>query len=134
MCFCLYLGSTSAPQTILFQSPKRGVWLAQLRKHDQKVKEKFTLPNVTSVGSDRGCGCGFRHESSEDGVAESQVNHESLVTFLKACFPEEAFVELYSCCWGEFEQDVHARREVSVGQLADPQFRFAERGYYRVNL
>ncbi len=134
MCFCLYLGSTSAPRTILFESPKRGVWLQQLHKHDQKVKEKFTLPNVTFVGSDRGCGCGFRHESSQDGVAESQVNHESLATFLKACFPKEAFVELYSCDWGKFGQETQTRQEVNVGQLADPQFRFAERGYYRVRL
>ncbi len=134
MCFCLYLGSSSNPETVLFQAPSRGVWAGRLRKHDSPVRAKFTLPCVSFLGSDQGCGCGFRHESTQDGMIQTQPNHQSLVSFLKAHFPSDAFVELYSCMWGEFSQAIATWREIDLAQLAEPAFRFDSRALYRVRL
>jgi hypothetical protein len=134
MCFCLYLGSSKNPETILFQAPARGVWAGRLHKHDNPVREKFSLPCVSFLGSDQGCGCGFRNESTQDGITQTQPNHQSLVTFLKAHFSADTFVELYSCMWGEFSQAVAAQREIDLSQLAQADFRFDSRAYYRVRL
>ncbi len=134
MCFCLHLGTVSAPPLIRFEAPRAGVWLAKLQTHAEMVRQKFSLPVVTFVGSDRGCGCGFRNELIVDSEAQTQPNHLSLVAFLKAAFPAEQFVELYGCRWGTFREPIQERREIGLTQLAARDFQFHERSLCRVQL
>lgn len=141
MCFCLFLATSSEPPLIHCQVPPGNGKICTSRLHEQwqAVRSKFTLPCVTMVDSDIGCGCGFR--SNEEArydpdydTSRSQPNHVDLVAYLAEHCRTEAFVELYGCWVGDHAKDVRDRREIELSELADRQFHFRMNGYCRVRM
>lgn len=111
------------------------------------VRCQFSLPCVTYLGTNRGCGCGFRSAmfqrgcwpeewvASEPGYVPeegSQPNHEALAAFVRGLLAAELFVELYGCWWGDFQEPPQDHQEIVASRLADPGFFFHHRGRYVV--
>jgi hypothetical protein len=148
MCFVLYVGARVAPPIVAASGGmvKGRLHTRALRECDAPVRAHFTLPHVVYVGSDQGCGCGFRHVSFQQGcwpeeewcdeakAKATQPNHESLVAFLREHFGGEAFVELYGCWSGDEGRPEIERREVELAKLRSPGFHFHELGSCQVNL
>jgi len=135
MCFCLYLATSSDPPLIPWHGPVGNgkICTSRLREYLEAVRDKFLLPCVTEVGSDRGCGCGFRHDEGEDlDPSNTQPNHADLVAFLAEHCGTDSFVELYGCWAGDHAKEVRDRREVALLELADERFHFCMDGYCRV--
>ena len=114
MCFCLYLATSSDPPLIDNEGPVGNGKIATRKLHEmrQEVRKKFTLAYVTAVGSDVGCGCGYRHDEAEIydpgyDPSKTQPNHTALRAYLTEHCRAEPFVELYGCWdgdiwpWGE---------------------------------
>jgi hypothetical protein len=61
MCFALFLG-TRTPAPLIPFSRKRPAFFTELAAGERVPPPgALTLPHVTYVGSDEGCGCGFRN-------------------------------------------------------------------------
>jgi hypothetical protein len=117
-----------------------------LDEFNEAVKDKFTQPHIAYVGSDQGCGCGFRYvplseqfEGCEliysEGVetqSKTQQNHQQLHDYLLKQFKGEDFVELYGCWSVDEKEPASFRTEIALQRLIDPTFCFRERGLYRV--
>ena len=146
MCFCLYLATSFEPPLIPDHGYQQGSgkintsrWRLEQSEKGIAVRNKFTLPCVTDVGSDVGCGCGFRHGEAagfgpDDDVSKTQPNHVGLVAYLAEHCGKEPFVELYGCWDGDEAQDVRDRRKIELSELADKQFHFRMNGYCRINM
>lgn len=148
MCFVLYLAARIPPPAIP-DGPYgcRDVHTRPLRAYDEPVRTHFTLEHAVYLGSDQGCGCGFRHTIVNDprsgeyfaslpdyDTTSTQPNHDALAARLQRHFAGEDFVELYGCWDGDFALPERGRFELAVEDLADRAFHFVELGYYRVNL
>ena len=141
MCFCLYLATSSDPPLIPDQGYQQGSGKINTSRwrHDklQAVQSKFTLPCITEVGSDVGCGCGFRHNEGacydpDYDPSKTQPNHAGLVAFLAEHCGMEAFVELYGCWDGDEAEDLRDRREIQLSELAGERFHFRMNGYCKI--
>jgi hypothetical protein len=144
MCFCLYLATSSEPPLIPsqgFQEVTGKINTSRRRLEEssrgKELRSKFTLPYLTDVGSDVGCGCGFRHNEGEAYVpgydsSKTQPNHAGLVAFLAQHCGKEPFVELYGCWDGDEGQDARDRREIGLAEFANERFHFRMNGYCRV--
>lgn len=146
MCFCLYLATPSEPPLIPDQGYQQGTgkintsrWQLEKSEKGKALSNKFTLPCAKNVGSDVGCGCGFRSNDAaiyDPGydTSKTQPNHASLVAFLAEHCGKEPFVELYGCWDGDEAEDVQDRREIELAKLADENFHFHMKGYCRVKM
>jgi hypothetical protein len=149
MCFALFLGARVAPPSIPCTG-KYGdghVYTKALTEYNSPVRAHFTLPHAVYVGSDQGCGCGFRNSSGFEGwpddciicdpdedPAATQPNHESLVNLLRQYFRGEPFVELYGCWEGDFARPEKARLVVTPADITNQGFHFLQLGFCRVML
>lgn len=144
MCFVLYIGTRTEAPRIPWHEKLVGISTAEVVERDHAGKEKFALPVVTYVGSDQGCGCGFRHVLFEGGgwpnehltglQEDTQQNHDALIAFIRQHFATEPFVELYGCWDGDFAEPLASEIDLALSRVADPVFCFRERGYYKVRL
>jgi hypothetical protein len=148
MCFVLYVAARSKPSLIGFRPEAPALNTQELDEYTKPVKDKFTLLHVTYVGSDQGCGCGFRYvpfgqdfEGCEliysEGVEtqnRTQHNHQQLRDYLLQEFKGESFVELYGCWSGEENEAASSNGEIPLDRLAEPTFSLRERGLYRIIL
>ena len=141
MCFCLYLATSADPPVIPCHGPVGNgkIWTRRLREYQKAIRDKFLLPCVTEVGSDRGCGCGFRHDEGavhrhDYDPSDTQPNHADLVAFLAEHCGTESFVELYGCWDGDHAKEVRDRRELALSELADERFHFRMDGYCRIRM
>jgi hypothetical protein len=146
MCFCLYLATSSEPPLIPGQGYQQGTgkintsrWQLEKCEKGKALRNKFTLPCVTNVGSDVGCGCGFR--SDDVGIydpgydpSKTQPNHAGLVAFLAEHCGKEPFVELYGYWDGDEAHEVRDRREIELSELSDKLFYFRMNGYCRIRM
>jgi hypothetical protein len=135
MCFVLYVASRTKPKLIAWNKDAPSLCTQELGNHEKPVLKKFSLPIVTYVGSDQGCGCGFRHTDYEmdvsDAEEDTQHNHQALVRLLQEQFADESFVELYGCWSGDESLAVKINSELLLDQIGDRLFCFRERGFYR---
>ena len=149
MCFALFLGARVAPP-IIPCSGKYGdgqVYTQPLNDYNSPVRGHFTLPHVVYVGSDQGCGCGFRNTSfqvdwPDEYIAsmpdydpkERQGNHEALAALVRQHFGGEPFVELYGCWEGDFALPEKDRRELTLADITALGFHFHQLGFARIVL
>ena len=149
MCFVLYLAARVAPPITSYggRGGQGTVSTDVLKEHDSAVRRHFTLPHVVYVGSDQGCGCGFRNTSFQgfwpDDVNvpftppdpnPNQPNHESLAGLLREHFGREDFIEFYGCWAGDTALTEIDRRELTLADIRNPAFHFHQRGFCRVTL
>ncbi len=147
MCFVLYAGTTSPLGRREWNKGAPDVSVQSLTERDLAVQKHFNAPHVQYIGSTSGCGCDFPHVILQNGewpffedpcVRDSAKdaidlrNREALVALLRE--NDGQTVELYGIWDGDFMEVPRAREELPIGRLLDSDFRFKERGFYRVNL
>lgn len=146
MCFVLYAAARKRPRLIPSPVDPPAFHVAEVGGNEDMVRGQFTLPEVVYIGSDQGCGCGFRYSLSDGyskaaeiefddaNLAETQPNQLKLKAYLEEDFKEEPFIELYGCWSGDEGQPRELSAEINLSQITDPKFCFRERGFYRVIL
>ncbi len=137
----LYLASTSKLPHIDLDRESPSFNTKELDQSEQNVRTHFSMENVLYVGSDQGCGCGFRHAIIEGNewliVTEednsSEKNHTELVNFISSNI-KEGYVEIFSCWNGDVDKPPIAREEIKLAELIDKHFHFKEQGLYRIHI
>ena len=111
--------------------------------NDKSIKDILTFPNVKLLGSDQGCGCGFRYAMFEDNrwldvIDDDETpfdnsNHEKMVDFIAKNNMDEKSVELFAL-WAGYIYPVEYRVTIKLNDILDPDFYFKERGIYTVEI
>ncbi len=146
MCFVLYIATPRPLPIVPWDDAAPAVHTAPLSEFDQGVVSHFRLPNVSCLGSDTHCGCGFRNASYQSGSwpeeewrpdgdrshIEAQPNHERLVQLIRAHLGGEAEFELYGTWDADLAAPVLSRQTIGLDRLLDLDFYFRDRGHYIV--
>ena len=61
MCWTLYVSTPIKLPLIEWDSKQPRFNARKLKDDELAIVSRFTMPEVVYVGSDQGCGCGFRH-------------------------------------------------------------------------
>jgi hypothetical protein len=143
MCFMLYAGTAKALPRKEWQKASPDISIASLTEHEVAVRVHFTKPEIQSIGSTSGCGCDFPCVTLQNGSWPTfdygddrerdeieRYNREALVRLLRNTM-EEA-LELYCVWFGDFAKSPLAREEIFLNRILDTDFRFKERGFYKV--
>lgn len=147
MCFVLYIGTDDPLPTIPWQENDPHLNTADLTEHDRAVAKHFSKPYTKYLGSEQGCGCGFRNVSCQDGVwpeewligqekdydgtSEAKI-HQELHDFVLKRLHDNRTIQLFGCWDGEFELPVVCRDNIEINKLLDHSFFFRERCLYTV--
>ncbi len=147
MCFVLYIGTDESLPSIPWDEKDRHLNTEDLGEHDGTVARHFSKSHTKYLGSDQGCGCGFRHVTFQngewpeewnighnpdyDGSDEKQI-HQELYDFISQLLNSNPTIELYGCWDGDFAEPIEHREEITLGHLLDRKFFFRERGFYTV--
>jgi hypothetical protein len=152
MCFVLYAGTTCALPRKAFDKDAPQLSIESLTENDAAIKQYFANPEVQYIGSTSGCGCDFPHvilqngewptiddpEKDELDIARDisdRRNQEALVALLRTT--KDQMVELYGVWDGgneAFDKPPQAREDIPIQRLLEPNFRFKEQGFYKVQL
>jgi hypothetical protein len=146
MCFVLYMATDVPVPTIPWNENNRRLNTQDLSEHDRLVASHFTKPYKKYVGSDLGCGCGFRSVSFQNGEwpeeamigyedhtgEEEQPNHQQLFDFLAGLMCENREIELYGCWDGDFVELSAGHAKIALSKILDKKFFFRERYKYIV--
>jgi len=117
---------------------------SKLLEDNKAVLNHFSLPNVTMIGSDESCGCGFRHALRQDeqwfSIIDSEnsgnsfKNQRQLYDFIKVNLIDQEFIEIYGCWDGDFAEKYEDKQDIALKDILDPEFYFKERGLYVVRI
>jgi len=144
MCFVLYLASDHPVPAIPWDEADRKLHTRDLDEHDRPVVRHFEKPFVKYMGSDQGCGCGFRQAGpntaewgnwipkDEEDLEEEQVNHRPLHSLLSGLLEKEAEIELFGCWNGDYAEPSNGCLIISPATILDKKFHFSERRCYVV--
>jgi hypothetical protein len=152
MCFVLYAGTTHPLPRRKFDKDAPDLSVESLTEREAGIKRHFSSPEVQYVGSTSRCGCDFPHatiqnggwpeieypvtsERAEPAIAKAisdRQNCEALAALLRTA--DDAVIELYGVWDGDFAEPPQARENISIASLLQPEFRFKERGLYKVAL
>jgi hypothetical protein len=145
MCFVFYAGTNKPLQRRTWQKEAPDLCVASLTERDASIKGHFSKPEVQYVGSTAGCGCDFPNvnlhkgewpfcelESDPKRDASDRYNRKALAALLQES--GDVTVEHYGVWDGDFAETPRASEEISLQRILDSDFRFKERGFYRVNL
>jgi len=132
MCLVLYLGSEKQRPLIAWDESAPRFHVKDDDVNSQKASTHLCKPNVYYVGSDNGCGCGFRQEhdymiDDAEQLASKTDNQARLHEYISKCLADEDSIELYSCWSGDETLPIELDRTISVDDLVDNDFWFAER-------
>ena len=96
-----------------------------VRRHFRKEFEHLYV-----AGAHAPCGCGFpEHPSGEHQKAakiaqEDRLTMQCLHQYLRPIVGKRPRVQLYLCWWGDEDEKPEHEREMRLGELSDPLFRF----------
>src|SRR5271163_557641 len=134
MCFILYAGTERPIPRREWAKETSESSVTNLDDAEEPIRAHFSCPEIQCVGSTSGCGCDFPwdlfqgggwpsleiSERAEDEIESDQINREMLVRLLRAT--EEKQVELYGVYWGDFEQRLEAKEEITLDTILNPEF------------
>ena len=130
--------------TIPYDENHRSLNTEDIVDEEKNIRSNLSLPNIKFVGSDEGCGCGFRHALLEgnhwlDVVDDEETefdnsNHQNLVDFIIENNKGEKTVEILSCWEGDHNKPVKFQETIKVHDLLSRDFYFKERGLYTIEL
>jgi hypothetical protein len=137
MCLVLYMASAKRRPTIPWDQNTPRFHVTGEDADARKARGHFTKKRVLYLGSDNGCGCGFRREhdgaiDEPEELAAKRDNQRRLHDYLQACLADEDFVELFSCWSGDEADAVESSRDIAVADLLDESFFFSESQLTRV--
>jgi hypothetical protein len=111
---------------------------------ESEVRKHLSLPCVAYIGSDEGCGCGFRHALLQDRQwfpvvdeedNDSQLkNQRQLFNFIVDNLKDQDFVEIYGCWDGDLSMNIEFQDEIELAEILETNFYFKERGQYKIRL
>ncbi len=129
--------------TVPFDVNYRSFNTENIVDNEKPIKDIFSLPNVKLLGSDLGCGCGFRYAVLDqdrwlDAIDEGETpfdnsNHEKLVDFIIKNNKSEKSIELFALWAGDIYPAL-CRETINLNDILDPGFYFKERGLYTVGI
>jgi hypothetical protein len=143
MCWTLYISTTIKLPLIEWDSNQPRFNARKLKVDELAIVSRFTMPEVVYLGSDQGCGCGFRHallagkewypivEEDNDTMEVIQKNHEDLYQYLTDNV-KSGFIEIYGCWNGDITDSIDCVDEISIKDLTDKDFYFKEGWLYKV--
>jgi hypothetical protein len=143
MCFTLYVGASVKLPLIKWDKDQPGVHAKGLEDYELGVLKRFTFPHVIYIGSDQGCGCGFRHaladgknwwpviEEDEDASNKVQKNHIGLYEYL-ADNVAAGSVEIYACWNSDVNECPDCVSDIRMEDIVDKDFYFKEGWRYKV--
>jgi hypothetical protein len=130
--------------TIPYDENNRSLNTEDIVEEESNIKNVLSLPKIKFIGSDEGCGCGFRHALidgenwfnavDEEGTEFDNSNHQNLVKFIIENNKGEKTVEILSCWEGDHNEPVKFRETIKIHDLLSSDFYFKERGLYTVEL
>lgn len=132
-----------------WQKENPTISVESLTERDTPIKAHFSTAEVQYIGSTSCCGCDFPHatfqnggwpeidyqehlEEDQDRLAIDKQNREGLVDLLRES--GERVVELYGVWEGDFAELPASQEQIAANGILDSNFRFKERGFYRVLL
>lgn len=134
MCFVLYMASDLERPLVPWEETSPAFYVSNSDDDIEKVRGRFGKKFVYYIGSDNGCGCGFKRdpegEFSQLEPEERQSkreNHRRLFEYVADCLRSEKEIELFGCWSGDEELPGEGCRTVIVDDLADRTFWFKER-------
>ena len=142
----LYLGTNVKVPGIEWNDNQPSFNVAELSEEDSCVSFHFSLPFISYIGSDHGCGCGFKHailhnEKWMPVIEENTIENENqnqnqrlLFNYIKNYLSDQEFIEIYGCWDGDFAENTKVRMEVQLFELLSTDFYFLERGLYIVQI
>lgn len=143
MCFTLYLGASIKLPLIEWNKDQPAVHTANLQDDELEVLSRFTFPHILYVGSNEGCGCGFRHALAEgknwlpvvnddkDAQKAIQKNHIDLRQYLTDNTAGRS-VEIYGCWNGHVADCTNCVIDIRIEDLTREDFYFKEGSLYKV--
>ena len=137
MCLVVYMSSARERPTIPWDEKEPRFHVKADDPDSEKAQVHFSKPRVYYLGSDNGCGCGFRRETDymireAEELASKQDNQKRLHDHVSNCLADEEFVELFSCWSGDEAEPIESRRDVELADVISENFFFAERQITRV--
>lgn len=142
MCMTLYLSANSKMPRIKWDKNSPAFNAKDLEESENAVRNYFSLSDVLYVGSDQGCGCGFRHALLSNGewlnVIEEdnnseQINHQALLDYIRT-YTNDGLIEIYSSWNGDVNDLPICKEEINGKDLINKDFYFKERGFYQISI
>jgi hypothetical protein len=132
MCLVLYLSSDRRRPEIAWNESEPRFHVKRDDPDAARANKNCSKSHIFYVGSDNGCGCGFRQEhdyTSDDPEQETSKrdNQQRLHDYVATCLADESSVELFSVWSGDEELEPEHSRTISPSEILDPDFHFLER-------
>jgi len=143
MCFTLYVGTSIKLPLIEWKKDQPAVHTTNLQDYELGILSRFTLPYVLRIGSDQGCGCGFRHaladgqnwlpvgEGEMDDLDAIQKNHKGIWQYLTGNVTGES-IEIYACWNGDVYDCSDCISDIRIEDILNEDFYFKEGWLYKV--
>jgi hypothetical protein len=147
MCFILHMASTARVPRRAWDGNDRRLCVEEIHGVEEDVRAHFSLPEIASIGSSLGCGCGFRSVSFHQGdwpeewmIQQGECeppddhlrDHKELHDLVSSLLSEGHPVELYGCWDGEERDPTMHTETLGSDHLLDIGFWFRHRGLYRI--
>jgi hypothetical protein len=140
MCFTLYLATNKPMPTISFDANNPSFNTSEIEVIDQALRNIFTKPYLKNLGSNEGCGCGFRQSFPNNGSWIPVINeneeilnnkdHQSLVDYILQNNQKEKSVEILACWNDNYQAPIEFRDTIKLIEILDMDFYFKENGLY----
>lgn len=133
MCLKLYLGSSHALIEEAWDEQHRPVVLDRELAAWGEVPACLPFDHIYTVSSHMGCGCGFaKLDASEPDYAERLANYAHLADIIQTALDAGAELRLYACTGGEEYLPCERSTTITVDDMRQPPFDFAEQWCYQV--
>ncbi len=146
MCFSLFIGADNPIPLIPWNEDDKRVYSQNLSEYELPIQGHFSKQHIGYIGSDQGCGCGFRHvtfqngewpeesmsDSEEYSDGDKQPNHIQLECILIGLLQTADSIELYSCWDGDFAEPSGGSSQLLLSSIVDNHFAFRERFLYSI--
>ena len=145
MCMTFYIGSNVPLVKINFDKNSPSFHTMELSQEEQLVTGHFSSSNVLYMGSDLGCGCGFKHsllekaglwydvvDENDEDVKSTLINHQNLIKYLTSILQKKEKIEIYACWDGNHVQKPQWLEKLTPADLENENFYFKENGFYTI--
>ena len=147
MCFMLYLATDGKIKNCPFNDKTPNVCIESV-DDDINLEGIFSLSTTKYIGSDLGCGCGFRSCSKklnpdlepenywvdDEEFNDSAENHQKLKSIIDALLRNGNKVELIGYWAGDEGEPPWSEFDLNISRITEKQFVFFEGVKYKINV
>jgi hypothetical protein len=138
----IYISTDKPIPTIPYDEKNRKLNTEDVTYNEETLKNVFSKSNIKYIGSDQGCGCGFRHalihnDNWLDVVDDEETpfdnsNHTNLVDLITKNNTDGNTFEVLACWEGDHNEPILYRETIKLTDILAKDFHFKERGLYTV--